>query len=354
MGRISVVITAYNLEAFIRDAVDSVLAQSLQPHEIIVVDDCSTDATAAHLESYEGRIRVIRKARNAGALRAALTGLTESTGDIVAFLDGDDTWAPTKLERCVSMMRENEKMILVSHQHVRVDSGLRPLGVRDDTHTNIDSIIRECSSVEERSERFKRSILEKKGFWLGSAYVIRRSALDLIAFQAWVDSLPHPEDVYLDLVLAPWLVLSHPEGMIGLVDEPLFLYREHGNNSCNDYRSAERALRSVRRAYNTTEAAARLNHLFSGHPLARDGAVAHERSLNHYRLLLSLYSDERLEALTRYLSLLAGSHLSPRSALVDGVRLASVGLGGPRLLLELKNRVTRLKASSTRIRRWLS
>lgn len=347
---VSVVITAYNLENFIGPAVRSALAQTRPPDEVIVVNDCSTDSTGRALTEFGNSIRVINQPTNQGALRAALRGLTESSGQVVSFLDGDDLWHPQKLERCVGLMDADPSLVLVSHQHTRIDAAGRDLGIRDETHQNIDAIIAKTNREEQRSELYKQSILEKRGYWLGSAYSIRRTALDLTAFQGWVDSLPHPEDVYLDLVLAPWIVLSNPDLAVGLVDAPLFDYRIHANNSCNDYRDVERALRSIRRAYNTTLAANDLNRRFAHLEIARNGALAHDRAIAHYELLLDLYGNRRLRSIRRLTELLASRSLTVRQTLTELVRVTAVVAGGPELLLRLKSRVVNARSRLNQLR----
>lgn len=101
---ISVVIPTYNRAHCIARALDSVLAQSVAPQEIIVVDDASRDDTASVLASYEGRIHYIRHARNAGASAARNTGIAAATSAWIAFLDSDDAWRPQKLERQLAFM----------------------------------------------------------------------------------------------------------------------------------------------------------------------------------------------------------------------------------------------------------
>jgi hypothetical protein len=95
---VSVVIPTYNRKATVRRAIDSVLAQTRRPAEIIVVDDGSVDGTAEMLaQAYGGSIRLIPQ-ENGGASRARNTGVAAATGDLVAFLDSDDVWDPGKLE----------------------------------------------------------------------------------------------------------------------------------------------------------------------------------------------------------------------------------------------------------------
>jgi glycosyltransferase involved in cell wall biosynthesis len=97
MPRVSVVIPAYNAAAFVREAVDTALAQTHPDTEVIVVDDSSTDETPAILAAYGDRIRVHRQP-NTGVGGARNTGMRLATGDWVAFLDADDVWAPRKIE----------------------------------------------------------------------------------------------------------------------------------------------------------------------------------------------------------------------------------------------------------------
>jgi glycosyltransferase involved in cell wall biosynthesis len=94
---ISVVIPAYNASAYIVEAIESVLAQTIAPAEIIVVDDGSTDNTAAVLEPYAARIRYIFQ-DNAGVSAARNRAIEAANGDFIAFLDADDIWHPQKLE----------------------------------------------------------------------------------------------------------------------------------------------------------------------------------------------------------------------------------------------------------------
>ena len=98
MARVSVVIPAYNAANFIRDTVDSALAQTHRDLEVIVVNDGSTDDTLNRLQPYGSRIRVLDLA-NGGVARARNTGVKEATGSWIAFLDADDLWRPEKIER---------------------------------------------------------------------------------------------------------------------------------------------------------------------------------------------------------------------------------------------------------------
>ena len=107
---ISVVIPAYNTSRFIGSAIESVLNQSYKNIEIIVVDDCSTDDTGSKLLGFRDKIRVVRHEKNRGVAEARNTGIAECSGRLVAFLDGDDKWAPEKLEIIAESFSRNENI----------------------------------------------------------------------------------------------------------------------------------------------------------------------------------------------------------------------------------------------------
>jgi glycosyltransferase involved in cell wall biosynthesis len=98
--RVSAAIPAYNVAAYLADALESVLAQTRPPDEIVVVDDGSTDGTPDVCRSYGSAIRYVRRehddTQGAGARARAFV---EATGDWIALLDADDYWLPEKLER---------------------------------------------------------------------------------------------------------------------------------------------------------------------------------------------------------------------------------------------------------------
>lgn len=95
--KVSVVIPAFNAEATIRATVDSVLGQTVRPHEILVMDDGSTDNTSVILDSYRPHVTVFRQAN--GGLSSGRNFLClRAQGDLIAFLDSDDVWHPSYLQ----------------------------------------------------------------------------------------------------------------------------------------------------------------------------------------------------------------------------------------------------------------
>jgi glycosyltransferase involved in cell wall biosynthesis len=94
---ISVVVTYYNREQFIDEALQSVFEQTLQPDEILLVNDGSDEASRRYLDKYEGRVAIIDLPRNSGLSTARNEGCRRAKGEFIAFLDDDDIWLPEKL-----------------------------------------------------------------------------------------------------------------------------------------------------------------------------------------------------------------------------------------------------------------
>jgi glycosyltransferase involved in cell wall biosynthesis len=118
---VSVVIPTYNRSALVREAVDSVLAQTHPDVEVIVVDDGSTDDTPSVLAAYGDRIRVICK-ENAGGTAARNTGLEAAGGEFVNVLDHDDLFRPDKIERQLRMFAARPRVSVVHCGFDRIDS----------------------------------------------------------------------------------------------------------------------------------------------------------------------------------------------------------------------------------------
>lgn len=110
---VSVIIPAYNSAASVCRTIDSALAQNLKPHEVIVINDGSTDNTAEVAQSYGDKIIYIEQ-DNQGQGSARNAGLKVATGRFIAFLDADDYWLPGFLKRCVGFLEEHQEAVAVS------------------------------------------------------------------------------------------------------------------------------------------------------------------------------------------------------------------------------------------------
>lgn len=110
---VSVVIPAYNGAWCVGRAIDSVLAQSCQDFELIVVNDGSTDGTSRVLAGYGAALRVIEQP-NGGLSNARNTGIQAARGRYIAFLDADDWWLPGKLEQQLALMESRPELVFCS------------------------------------------------------------------------------------------------------------------------------------------------------------------------------------------------------------------------------------------------
>ena len=95
---VTVIITAYNTEKYVKQAIESVIGQTYQHLEIIVVDDGSTDQTGTIAQSFGDKILYVRQ-ENKGESGARNTGVMRATGEYISFLDADDYYVPEKIEK---------------------------------------------------------------------------------------------------------------------------------------------------------------------------------------------------------------------------------------------------------------
>ena len=141
---VTVLIPTFNRSAFLLESLDSILAQTRPAHEIIIIDDGSTDDTLEQLKAYEGRVRVLSKA-NAGKSAALNFGLKHVTGDLVWIFDDDDLAAPTALETLVGLLEANpdSNMAYGRHERFSVDGSgdVRLLGTGYWTNCDSDEFL---------------------------------------------------------------------------------------------------------------------------------------------------------------------------------------------------------------------
>jgi teichuronic acid biosynthesis glycosyltransferase TuaG len=125
---VSVIIPAYNASKTIEATIHSVLAQTFSDFELIVIDDCSADATfniAEKLLSDEPRARIFRNSKNKGVAFSRNYGVSAAQGDWIAFLDSDDLWCEDKLQRQLDFMGETGADISYTASAF-IDAGGRP------------------------------------------------------------------------------------------------------------------------------------------------------------------------------------------------------------------------------------
>lgn len=168
MGRIcrtalvSVIIPTYNRWPMLREAVESVLAQTIDEYELIVVDDGSTDETRRRLRDYGQRLAVMRQSRR-GVAAARNLGAAHSSGRYLAFLDSDDLWHRCKLERQRDFMEFNPDVEICQTDEIWIRNGVRvnprnkhrkPSG--DTFRASLDLCLVSPSAVMLRRDLFER------------------------------------------------------------------------------------------------------------------------------------------------------------------------------------------------------
>ncbi|MFC8432200.1 CDP-glycerol glycerophosphotransferase family protein [Streptomyces sp. NPDC057253] len=123
MPRFSVIVPAYQVQAYLPACLESVLSQSYDDLELIVVDDRSPDACGEIADEFtarDPRVRAVRRARNEGLGPARNAGIGEATGDYLVFLDGDDTLAPHALRSIADRLKETGEPDVLVHGHALV------------------------------------------------------------------------------------------------------------------------------------------------------------------------------------------------------------------------------------------
>lgn len=206
IGLVSVVIPAYNAEAYVATAVISALEQTYPRVEVVVVDDGSVDGTVAALRAItDKRLRVIEQS-NAGVARARNRGIEAAQGSFIAFLDADDVWARTKLTTQLTVMAANPAWVAVGSSMHHIASSGRIIGIAGQPVGN--------------RERQQVRAAKLMPFPL-SSLVVKREVLDHVGlFDEKFAKLGQVEDLELLSRVAAW-------GDIGSVTAVLGGYRMH-------------------------------------------------------------------------------------------------------------------------------
>ena len=163
---ITVVIPTYNRVTFLKDAIDSVLAQTFLDFELIVVDDGSTDNTPKLLSSYGDKIRVITQA-NQGPSAARNRGIEAAESEWIAFLDSDDVWKPDKLKKQVQFITDNPDTKICQTEEVWVRNGKR-VNPRNKHEMHSGWIYEQCLPlciVSPSSVMIHQDVFEKTGLF---------------------------------------------------------------------------------------------------------------------------------------------------------------------------------------------
>lgn len=200
---VSVIIPTYNRHDTVGRSIESVLLQTYRPMEVIVVDDGSTDSTLEVLEGYENAIRVVARA-NGGPSAARNSGVSVAKGEIIAFLDSDDTWRPEKLTRQIKLLLDGGSGVpcCVCNSSLMDDAGSAQtsFGV-----SNVDCGLKEGYWMNPAPLVATRFIL------FNQVVAIRKSAFEKVGgFKENMRLLEDHDLAFRLALLGPWAFVAEP------------------------------------------------------------------------------------------------------------------------------------------------
>jgi len=206
---ISVVIPAYNAAATVVRAIDSVLAQTRRPDEIIIVDDGSTDDTSERIKKHGSQICYIYQ-ENAGPSVARNKGIEAANSEWIAFLDADDEWLPERLGRQCAVLERNEHLVWITGNFYRClcDEDIRKPDV------NPALAVKALAQKEYFDDFFRTSLPHGCG-WTGTMLIKKEILQEAQMFDA---NLHIAEDTDL------WFRIACRRPRIGYIAQPLAVY----------------------------------------------------------------------------------------------------------------------------------
>jgi glycosyltransferase involved in cell wall biosynthesis len=244
--RISVIIPVFNGAATVAAAIDSALAQEFCGEiEIIVVNDGSTDSTAAILEGFGARISVVNRT-NGGLSAARNSGVAVSTGSLLAFLDADDLWMPEKLALMSAALAERPDGVLGYSDAVQIDdNGIEtaPAFVTPELARapSMEDLLTRWWPILPSTVVMPRSHYEK----LGGFAAEMRSYEDM---DFWLRARELGEFIYVPRALAAYRIASSAERLIKY-EQSYALFVERMNNRYG--KAARPMLRAIRHAHSS-------------------------------------------------------------------------------------------------------
>lgn len=206
---VSVVIPNHNYGRFVGAAVDSVLAQTYPSVEVVVIDNGSTDDSLDVLAGYADRCTILSQAEPSQAV-ARNRGILHSRGEYVAFLDADDVWLPTKLERQMAILAARDTVTLVYCGLWLTDERLNRTG--------------------EARAAFRGQVLDALTRYPGRAIIEGGESTAVVPRSALVKAGVFDPELSISAGWDLWRRIAC-YGDVDYVDEPLVLYRDHGDNN---------------------------------------------------------------------------------------------------------------------------
>lgn len=223
MSKVSVIIPTFNRARYLCEAINSVLIQTYNDFEIIVVDDGSTDNTKELLNKYNGKIKYIYQ-QNQGMSAARNLGINMSDGEYISFLDNDDVWLPEKLKKQIDLLDSNPEIAFVSSDSFVIDA--------------FGSIIKTWGKGTNNYENFE-SLYEENFIPILTVVARKKYLLDAGLFD---EALSVCADYDLWLRLAKKYRFKH-------ISIPLAKYRIHGDNISKNIELRQREREKISNKY---------------------------------------------------------------------------------------------------------
>ncbi|NJJ41638.1 glycosyltransferase family 2 protein [Paenibacillus apii] len=219
---ISIIMPAYNCEKYVEEAINSVLAQTYQNYELIVIDDGSTDGTVKKIENLrkvDNRIRLYINEKNQGVAETRNKGVSIAKGDWIAFLDSDDCWKEEKLEKQIDFAHKTKGDFIFTGSSF-IDENSEPYG-----------------GLLEVPEVISYKALLKQNVISCSSVLIKKTYIEKYRMEK--------DEIHEDF--GSWLRILKSEQFAYGLNEPLLIYRISKNSkSGNKLKSLCMAYRTYR------------------------------------------------------------------------------------------------------------
>ncbi len=212
---VSIIMPSYNCELYLREAIDSVLAQTYKDFQLIIIDDCSTDNSLSIAKRYaaeDTRILLAKNPQNMGVSETRNRAIGLATGEWIAFIDSDDVWLPDKLEKQLDCARSRDNIFtFTGTQYIDATGKSSSYSLIPPEEINFNELLKQnvisCSSV-----------------------LVKKSALEGLKMEG--------DEMHEDFAL--WLQVLKKTGRAYSVREPLLKHRLHSGSKSSNKRKAVR------------------------------------------------------------------------------------------------------------------
>jgi len=345
-GSISVILTCYNLEAYIEEAIESVFRQTKKDIQLIIIDDCSTDASYNIIEKYceimtvdrNIKVNYIKNEKNLGVMLSTLKALSLCKNDIILFLDGDDIWHNKKVESVINKF-ENKSVIFVTHDVSYIDGNSKEIRIqRPKSVQQLNNLINK-KSAERISDIIRDGIIYHKDYvWLGSAFGINKSKIYLDEYIQLCLKFPKIELCYQDWPLAVWVAcISSDTQQFAYIPDRLMLYRIHSYNYSSDTTTLDKLTRNLYKSYYTARLIRKIVFKLSDNKSYRKSAAILVKYSNYRIKILKLTRNKLIKYLLNNILLI----IAFPNPIKEITRLVILLFLGPEFSNKVKNLINK-------------